>query len=183
MPEIPRGPERSFDSRVEEIGRRLMRNELARLVGPANADATAQDSGSGLGIQNIRRGVGRASLSGLGAAITVSATNFAALSTPLRLEMVLSGRPLSVTLTGLCAAGSGGFLVIDVRLRGVSITGTGQGLHYTNTTAIIGFTGFEEVLAPAPGPADLEVVAFRNTANGTIYADSVNRLVLVAKED
>ena len=176
-------PDENFDSRVEEIVRRVVRNESARLIGSAAAESHSQADGRGIGIQNIRRGVGRAALSGLGSAITVSATTFASLSTPLVLDMMLSGRPLSVTLTGLAAAGASGFLCIDVLLRGESITDSGQGLHYTGSTSILGFTGFEEVLAPKAGPARLEVVAFRNTANGTIYADGPNRLVLVAKED
>lgn len=158
------------------------RTTLGQMIGRANATAKAQESGDGLGIENVRRGVGRAALSGLASPITVSATSFAPLSTPLALEMVLSGRPLEVTLTGLAAAGASGLLVIDVEMRSVSITGTGQGLHYTGTTAIIGFTGYELVMAPAPGRARLEVVAARGTADGTIYADTVNRLVLTAKE-
>lgn len=182
-PILQTGPDPTFDSRVEDVVRRVVRQEAAQLIGRTNAAADAQSSGQGVGIQNVRRGVGRAQLSGLGSPITVSATSFAALSTPLVLDMVLSGRPLSVTLTGLAAAGAGGLLVIDVLLRGVSVTGTGQGIHFTNSTSILGFTGFEEVMEPGPGPARLEVVAARGTADGTIYADSVNRLVLVAKED
>ena len=172
----------SFGSAFRDNLERYARGpDFANMVGPANASANAQQTGDGLGIQNIRRGVARAAITTLGANITVTATSHGALSTRLTLDMFLSGRPLEVTLSGIAAAGSGGELSMDVLLRGTSITGTTNGLLYTAATDALQLTGHEIVLAPAPGRATLEVVAKRGIADGTIFVTS-DRLVLTAKE-
>lgn len=173
------GFDRAFRDSIERYARGP---EFANAVGPANASALAQQTGEGLGIQNVRRGVGRAALTGQGSNITVSATSFAVTSPELSLEMQLSGRPLEVILTGSAAAGGGGSLIIDVQLRGVSISGAVNGMYFTAGTAAQGFTAVETIMAPAPGRATLRVVAFRNSANGSIYVGANDRLVLMAKE-
>lgn len=170
---------RAFRDNLERYARGP---DFANAVGAANASALAQQTSDGLGIQNVRRGVGRAALSGRGSDITVSATSFAVLSDPLELEMQLSGRPLEVILTGSAAAGGGGSLTIDVQLRGVSISGAVNGMYFTAGTAAQGFTAAETMMAPPPGRATLRVVAFRNAANGSIYVGANDRLVLMAKE-
>lgn len=180
-PLLPTGPDPTFDSRVEDIARRLVRAEVGQLIGPANASADAQNYGGGVGIQNVRRGVARASV-GNGSDITVSATTLSALQRDLSLSMTLSGRPLEVGLSGIAKAGSGGLLVLDVLLRGVSVSGVVNGIYYTEATFNQGFSVSETVLEPAAGPATLQVVGRIVTANATVYADANSQLVLTAKE-
>ena len=181
-PLLPTGPEPDFESRVEEIVRRLMRREAAQLIGPANANEGAQDTGGGIGIQNVRRGVGRAVLTGLGSNITVSATSYAPLSTPLKLDMSLSGRPLKVTIAGNIASGSGGGIFLDVTLRGVRVSGVTNGLASCDSITGETVCGVDVVPAPPAGPATLEVVAFRFSSDGLVLADASNRFVLLAEE-
>ncbi len=181
MPSLT-GPDPTFDSRVEEVVRRMMRVELERLAGPASAEARAQSAGGGIGIQNIRRCVGRSALAGLGANVTVSATSYAALSTPLRLDLVLSGRPLKVAIAGGVAAGSGGAIFLDVTMRGARISGATNGLASCDSTTGETIYGTDYVMEPGSGPATLEVVAFRLTSNGLVLADASNRFVLLAEE-
>ena len=165
---------------LENRVRTLLRNELPQLAGRQNASPYAQRVGSGLGIQHVTRGVGRAELIGLGSNITVSATSYAALSTPLMLQMVLSGRPLRVGLRVILAPGSSGSMDLDVNLRGRSITG-GR-LLSTNQQHISTLYAEETVMQPDPGDSVLEVVALRATANGTIYVQGTNSIVLTAEE-
>lgn len=162
--------------------------DYLRGSGPS-ADAMAEPTGPlvnadphGLSIRNIRRLVAREALTGLGSNITVSDTSFAALSTALEMELELSGRPLEVTLTATCAAGSGGNLILDVLLRGTSITGIANGMIFTNSQAIETRERSETVMEPDPGPASLQVVAMRVSSDGTIYADASNAIVLRAAE-
>lgn len=169
----------SFDQRVAEIARGVLR---AGDLDPAPASAGAQSQGGGINIGNVRRGVGRSIVTGLGGNITVSATSYAPLTTPLRLEMVLSGRPLKVTITGGIASGAGGFLFLDVTLRKARIGGVVNGLVFTDRSAGEVVTGVEIVEKPARGSALLEVVAFRLVADGFILADGSNRFVLLAEE-
>lgn len=169
---LPTGPDQTFDSRVEEIVRRVVRAEAARLVGPAPAEAAAQESGRGLGIQNIRRAVLSVSSEASSNMTVAHATSgFASLSTPLKGSLVLSGRPLLVLVQGLFAAGGGGSLRIDVSLRGVRISGLSHGLTsgYTEGTSAQGKTIFGFSRSPESGPAELEVLADATTADGTVF--------------
>jgi hypothetical protein len=167
----------SFDNRV----RTLLRNELPSIMGRQNASAYAQQGNGGASIANIRRGVGKAELIGLGSNITVSATSYAALSTPLTLSVWLSGRPVRVSLTAIVGNGASGSIDLDVKLRGTSIT-TGGHLISTNQTHIGTVHAEETVMEPAAGLALFEVVALRATANATIYVQSTNRIVLTVTE-
>lgn len=170
-------------SLVDQLAGVFRSGQASQVFGPANANAEAQGSADGIGIQNVRRGLLRVALTGLGGNVTVSSTTFASLSTVLSGDMVLSGRPLRVAVAGVAAAGSGGALAIDVLLRGASITGVSNGIAYTGSTNDLGFHGEEVVMAPGPGRATLEVVARRATADGTIYTTgTANRLVLIAEE-
>lgn len=177
------GPRRPISDVIrQEVEGYVRGAELSAMMGRQNASADAQRTSDGIGIQNVRRGVARASLAGLGANITVSATSYAALTTPLELTMFLSGRPLRITLTGLMKAGVGAALAVDVLLRDVSVAGRADGLAYSEANIVIPFTGTDVVMSPAAGVATLSVVAKRVTANGTLYVDSLNRLVLMAEE-
>lgn len=170
----------AIDARVADS---LRSGKFAEDLGPARASANAQSAGGGLGIENIRRGVGRAVLTDTGGTIMVPVGGFAALSTPLRLEMVLSGRPLRVEVSGLFTAVSGGTIILDILLRGVSMSGVANGVAYTNINAVVPFHGFELAMAPAPGRATIEVVASAATGAGSLYADGNNRVILAATEE
>lgn len=157
--------------------------EFARMVGRQPANAKAYSGGSTtFAIGNVARSVGRAALAGLGGNVTVSATSFGSLSTPLTLEVDLTGRPLKVTASGAIASGAGGFIFIDITLRGVRVSGATNGLAFSDRTASEVVTAVEMVESPDPGPAVLEVVAFRTIADGFILADGSNRFVLLAEE-
>lgn len=150
--------------------------QLAKLIGPANAAADAQNTASGLGIQNVRRCVALATLGG-GSNVTVAnaTAGFAPLSTPLSVDVVLSGRPLVVFVAGKISAGNGGDLKLSVRLRGQEITGLDEGipgLYHSNGTGGLspqGVSGFWPVLSPGEGRATIDVVADATTADGFVY--------------
>lgn len=166
----------TFNERV----RILLRNELPEIAGAQNAGYFAQQGNGGLGIQHIRRGVAKAALENMGSNVTVSqTTTAAALTTPLTLQMFLSGRPIRVVLTGILGAGASGALTLDVKLRGASITL--NRMIYTSS-GVFTHTGEEIVMAPAPGYALFEVVGFRDTSDATIYTTGPNRLVLTVVE-
>lgn len=158
--------------------------QLAKLIGPANAAADAQGTASGLGIENIRRGVLSVSLTGLGSAITVThSAGFGVLSTPLSGEMQLTGRPLRIDVAGIGLAGTSGEVRLSVRMRGELLDDTGLPGAYWNSSSAIGpLVGWILVPAPMRGRATIEVVAAATTADGTIYVNGGNRLDLLAVE-
>jgi len=164
------------------------RTVLGQMIGRANANADAQSSGDGLGIENIRRGRVHKEIN-QAANITVTAGSvgvFNSLSTPLTADIVLSGRPLMVFLTGKAYGASGDFCM-DVNLRGSSISGgriSGMvGTYLSGLTGGVGFTAFEVVESPAPGRATLEAVACASGVNWTIYVvTGDNALILSAVE-
>ena len=163
----------------------ITRDNVAQSLGPANANATAQQTGGGIGIQNIRRGVLSVTLGGLGSNITVThgTSGFAALSTPLQGEVYLSGRPLLVMVQGVIGAGASGSIALSVTVRGVDIVGTANGLPGTYTAlAAQGVCGFKVVTNPAPGRAVVAVTADATTADGAVYVDGDNSLELLAVE-
>lgn len=185
MPELrPTGPDPTFDSRVEEIVRRVARAELARLAGPAAAEARAQERGGGLGIENIRRGVGYAELTALGANITVAAatSGFAGLSTPLAVEVVLSGRPIVIKGSLVASNSGGGALALDFLLRGERAVGGSSGAAYNNASGFFPMYPWAFLPAPSPGPARVELVADAYTGDATIYADADNHVRLLVME-
>lgn len=166
----------------EQVTGFLRRGEFGSMLGRANASPTAQSEGSGIGIQNVRRMVARAQVTGLGAHIPVTATEYAPLATPLAVEVVLSGRPVKITLSGNILAGSGGGIFVDVTVRGKRISGVVNGMVSSDSTAGETVTGVEIVEGLPAGRAKIEVVAFRITADGSILADGSNRFVLLAEE-
>lgn len=168
---------------VDHLESVMRTGEMARLVGRANAGPRAHVGGGPLGIDQVRRCIAAERLTGLGADITVSGISFAALSTPLRAEVVLTGRPITVEVSGVYNAGTSGVLSLDVLLRGVSMSGATNGVAYTQSTAPGSFHGSERDMAPTPGPATIEVVARRETANGVIYANAGNRVLLLVTEE
>jgi hypothetical protein len=146
-------------------------------------EAFAQNDGTGIGIENIRRGYAKAVVGPLGSSINVTSTSWAPLSTPLKMEMVLSGRPLEVVVAGLWEGGTASNLLGDVLLRGVSITKNANGIAFINESPnAVSFVAYEVVDAPASGPATIEFVAKTSSNPGLIYADANNRIVLTAKE-
>lgn len=160
----------------------LTSENVAFELGPANASATAQQSGQGIGIQNIRRAVGRAVLTDESGSGTVSATSFSALPVALELTVVLSGRPIRVAIDGNAAAGTSGSLALDVTMRGEALSGAPNGMVYVGTTAVTSIHGEEIVMAPRPGRATFAVVAKRATADGAVYYDANNRFSLTVVE-
>lgn len=158
----------------------LTRDNIAHELGPANASATAQQSGSGIGIQNIRRGVGEATIGGV-ADMTVSATSWAALDPVLELEMWLVGRPIRVRLEAMVQAGSSANVTLDVLMRGVSISGATNGMLHSNATAALTLSAERTVMTPAPGRAKFQVVARRANANGTIHLDNEQAVLSVVE--
>jgi hypothetical protein len=173
-----------FTEQVRAVLARQGRSgELADMFGRQPANAEVQKQGGGLGIEHIRRGVAKAVVGGLGAEITVSATAFAPLTTPLSLEMWLSGRPLEVMVSGLWSVGTNGVLVLDILLRGVSMADAAvNGVAYSSVGGVLQFKGYALAMNPPPGRATIEVLAMRATANGTIYAGADNAVTLTAKE-
>lgn len=168
----------------ETLAGYLRGGEFGQMLGKARASADAQTSADGIGIDRIRRGVGKAVVGGLGSDITVSATSFAALSTPVRLEMVLSGRPLRVAFTCLASTGASGIVSFDIHLRGESVSdGNINGIAYTDISGVMPFHSEEIVMAPTPGRAVVELVARRETSDATVYAGSNNRVTLTAVEE
>ncbi len=180
------GPEPSFDSRVEEVVRRMLTGgELARLVGPANADATAQDHGSGLGIQNVRRGVLALTVAppaNLGIPIGAGWT-----ALPIGGKLSLSGRPLLVCVQAIGAAGPsvGAELNLSATVRGEEVTGAVNGMPGAHTSAHdpTGITGWHVIPRPLAGPAEVGMVATADIAGGIVYGGTgVNLLALLAVE-
>lgn len=158
-------------------------DQLGAIIGRARADANAQQSGSPLGIENVRRGVLAIAMGNLGANISVPVGGYAALSTPLQGRMFLSGRPLEIHVAGNFSAGASGNIGVSVRLRGAVVNGValppGAG---TNSTAVVPFHFYWVDASPAPGDALVEVVARAATAPGTIGADANYGLILSAVE-
>lgn len=164
-----------------ELEALVVGGELARMIGIQPAGALVQGgSNHVLGIQNARRCVGRAVLAGQGSNLTISSTSFADVG--LSLDLVLSGRPLRLALSGIIAAGAGGVIVLDLLLRGTSVSGASNGVAYSTVTTAQGFSCEDIVMAPDPGPATVSVQAKRVSSNGTVFVDASNRLVLLAEE-
>lgn len=161
---------------------------LARTLGPASASADAQNVGAGLGIQNIRRGVGFAVLRGQGANIGVPVGApgvFSPLVPGLSLVMVCSGRPLLVKVEGTISAGPSGTLRVSAALNGRELSGSVNGmpgLYNANAAAAEGQSGFWVDLSPPAGSIRLEVVANAGVSAGGVYVDQNNTLCLLAVE-
>lgn len=162
----------------------LRTGEIGRLLGRANAGPRAHVNGGGVGVDQIRRCIARVAVGGQAGEVTVTSTTYAPLPThPLSVEVVLTGRPVTIDVAGVANAGASGVLAIDVLLRGESISGVANGIHYTASSTPLGFKGGDRVMAPAPGRAVVEVVAKRATADGTIYTGADNRIVLLVTEE
>ena len=182
----PTGPDPTFETRVEDVVRRMVRAELARLVGPANADQNAQQAGGGLGIQNIRRGVMFLTSD------TTSDTTVAPGSLDvwtsvlgnLAGTMYLSGRPLLILVSSVLNAGVSTDIKISATLRGVEVTGRHHGMALSEDTTFNSRSGFYVVTAPDSGPADLELVASCVGSNNSIVGtgNTYNPTVLLAVE-
>lgn len=169
-------------SLVDSLSSIFRSGQAAQVLGAANANATAQRSADGIGIQNVRRGVMWVVLSGLGGNVTITSATFSALSTPLAGDIYLSGRPLRVSLGATAAwASSGGSFALDILLRGVSITGIANGIYFDSSPNGRGFHAQGLVVSPSPGRARIEVTG-KATGTGTIATDASNSLVLVAEE-
>jgi len=174
---------------IRDIATAMLRSgEAAEALGRATAGATAQrDAGGGLGIQNIRRMVAFAESAATGNMTVANATSgFASLSTPLRLQTFLSGRPVMVLVTGKVSPGTASASIsFDVKMRGVSVTGLSTGLpgcYVYGSTNPLGVMGFWPVMTPEAGEANFEVTADAVTADGTIYvgagADALALMVI-----
>ena len=159
----------------------ITRDNVAQSLGPANANATAQQTGAGIGIQNIRRGVARAAIGPDLTNMAVSATTYAALTPPLGLTVWLSGRPIRVTLTAMVSAGASANVTLDVLMRGVSITAADNGLIHSNSGDALTLHGEEIVMAPPAGSASFSVVAQRVTADGALYLDNQRAILTVVE--
>lgn len=178
----------AFTDQVLSVVTRAARaGTLGDIIGQAAASADAHKRGGGISIDRIRRGVARSTISGLGANITVPAatSGFASLSTPLSLDIVLSGRPLFITAAITAEAAATGVLLVNFKLRGVLVTSDASGLpggYLTDNASTAGLTPWWLEMNPAPGQATVELVADAGTADGTIYADVNNTAVLAAWE-
>lgn len=182
MPSIPvGGPERTFDSRVEEIVRRIVRQEAARLVGAQPAEADAQSTGGGLGIQNIRRGLLFESASAGNTALTVG-SSWLSLTYPVTGEIYLSGRPLLLLLKVLVEGAGGGYGHASVTLRGTEVTGSANGMTYQGPSLIGSQVGLWVVESPLAGLAKLEVVGRAGGAGATLYQTAADPIHLIAVE-
>ena len=181
----PTGPDPTFDSRVEDIVRRLVRAEIAQLAGPAEAEALAQNTGRGLGIQNIRRGVLWETLTSGSFAVTTGAT-FIPWDTPLEGEIFLSGRPLLIVVSAVLSSAAGGYVHGSVSLRGDEVTGAADGfpgLYQGDGGAdATGKTGLWIVPSPDPGPAKIACMARGGGTGGTVNASSSDPALLLAVE-
>lgn len=168
---------------VDYVDGLLRSSRLGALVGKANAAPMAHLQGGPLGIDSVRRAVAAARLSETGTDVTVSATAFEPLDQPLRAEVLLTGRPVTVEVAGVFQAGVSGTLVLDVQIGGTSVSGVGNGIAWTQSNAPTLFHGVERVMAPRAGRTVVEVVAKRATANGTVYCGTANRVLLLVTEE
>ncbi len=177
-----------MDERRSEAFREAIRAEvdaymrgpsLRQSLGRGNASALAQQTAEGIGIDQVRRMVASTVLTDQGAALTVAfgGADYEPLSTPLSLDVMLSGRPVLIVLSGIFSA-VGGVLRVGARLRGdfVLLGGSYTGDNPSSFTA----TGL--VTAPAAGRATIDIVAIASTADGTIFVDAENALQLIAME-
>lgn len=178
--------DRSFGGHVRTSLQLLSsQGELGKVVGPGLISALAQSEAGGLSIENIRRGM-LVLTSDATAAMTVDASTsgFAALSTPLSGEMMLSGRPLMVMVAGIVSVAGGGIMYLDVQVRRQSVTGLTTGLPgcFTASASAVGVNGWWPVVGLTPGRATVELVADAITGDGSIYVDSGKGLSLLAVE-
>lgn len=176
-----------FDRSVRDALARLARaGELSEIIGGGAAGALAQDTAGGLGIQNIRRCVGFTTLTGLGANMTVAhaTSGFAALSTPVSLEVSLSGRPLLIVAGLTVSAGASGVIMANFLLRKTLVTSAPNGAPggYRASTTIEAIVPWWIVMSPSAGKASIDLVMDATTANGTVYADASNVIALAAVE-
>lgn len=156
---------------------------LGQALGRANASSTAQTSGDGLGIENLRRGVLSVLSSGADTTVTAGAADvWTPLDTPLEGDIYLSGRPL-LLMVNVIISNLGGVTSVSLLLRGDEVTGRHNGIVATSATTLDTHSGFWLVAAPAPGIAHVEMVANAITANGTVATDAAyNATALLAVE-
>lgn len=164
---------RDWLSQVSSIG------ELARMVGRANASATAQTTSAGLGMENIRRCVASTFVVPAADVTVTQGVGFAALSTPVQLDVVLSGRPIRiyVAASAVTAGSAIGGVHLSALLRGTEVTGRVNGIpgcSWYSTGSRTGLSGEHIVTAPAPGQATIKVAAMAVTTDATIWGGTAN---------
>lgn len=164
---------RDWLSQVSSVG------ELSRMVGRANANATAQSTASGLGIENIRRCVASTFVVPAADLTVTQGLGFVELSTPVELDVVLSGRPLRiyVAASAVTAGSAVGGVHLSALLRGDEVTGKVNGIpgcSWYSTGSRTGLSGEYIVTSPAAGNATVKVAAMAVTTDATIWGGTAN---------